>query len=179
MFFGLFVFATANAHDGAIVELTGVAPKIRFGPVDVPVCELILNNAGRHLESTCDLHTPSMGNDIAAVINNFTAIVTEQQQVIASLQKQLDDMQKEVNDNKVAAQNALNEANNKQPKGDYQPSGNYVSTNTNYKVKNIDREGTLTYLGDDSCDHLTGYEDKAKWCKDGRNQIGNFYVQIV
>ena len=90
MFFGLFILAPANAHDGAIVELTGVAPKIRFGPVDVPVCELILNNAGRHLESTCDLHTPSMGNGIAAVINNLTAIVTGQQQVIASLQEQLE-----------------------------------------------------------------------------------------
>jgi len=40
-------------HDGAIMELTGVAPKIIFGTMDAPVCELSLNRGNSWIESSC------------------------------------------------------------------------------------------------------------------------------
>lgn len=45
--------------DGAIVELTGTAPRINFGPPLSPICSLKLNSLNNALESTCDIATPS------------------------------------------------------------------------------------------------------------------------
>jgi len=48
-------------EDGAIVELTGSAPVIHFGPVLEPVCSLKLDSGARRLTSTCELATPTSG----------------------------------------------------------------------------------------------------------------------
>ena len=50
---------SAVDQGGAIIELTGDAPKILFGQIDAPVCQVTLNRTEGHLTSTCDLHPPS------------------------------------------------------------------------------------------------------------------------
>jgi len=45
--------SSALPSSGAVVELTGAAPKIVFGSVDQPVCELRLR--GARLESSCEI----------------------------------------------------------------------------------------------------------------------------
>jgi len=48
---------------GAIIELTGEAPKIVFGSLDSPVCDLKLNRATGSLESSCTITTPAMDGE--------------------------------------------------------------------------------------------------------------------
>ena len=50
-------FANAVALDGAALALTGGAPKILFGEMDAPVCELALDRENTRLNSTCDIST--------------------------------------------------------------------------------------------------------------------------
>jgi hypothetical protein len=45
------------SHDGAIIELTGHAPKIVFGTPDSPICELVLDRTSGSLKSSCDIDT--------------------------------------------------------------------------------------------------------------------------
>jgi len=42
-------------NDGALVELTGIEPKIRFGDADAPTCELSLDRINARLVSTCPI----------------------------------------------------------------------------------------------------------------------------
>jgi hypothetical protein len=42
---------------GAIIELTGDAPKIIFGTIESPICELSLDRTNGRLDSTCSLNT--------------------------------------------------------------------------------------------------------------------------
>jgi hypothetical protein len=44
---------------GAIIELTGDRPRVIFGTITSPVCELVLNRASNGLESTCHIETGS------------------------------------------------------------------------------------------------------------------------
>ena len=46
---------------GALLELTGTAPQIAFGPEASPVCSLTLDTAANSIVSTCNLVTPSDG----------------------------------------------------------------------------------------------------------------------
>jgi hypothetical protein len=46
-------------QDGAILELTGIAPKIHFGPEAAPICSLMLDSATSRIVSTCQLDTPT------------------------------------------------------------------------------------------------------------------------
>ena len=50
---------SAPPPDGAVLELTGNAPTIKFGPELSPVCSLKLDSANNQLESTCAIHTPA------------------------------------------------------------------------------------------------------------------------
>jgi len=47
------VASPSSAPHGATLELTGDAPRIIFGEVDAPVCELMLDRSHGRLESTC------------------------------------------------------------------------------------------------------------------------------
>lgn len=87
MLFPVVIFAAASAQDGAQIELTGISPKIKFGPPEAPVCEILLT--GNSLNSTCELNTPTSGVDSMALINNLTAIVARQQQVLMLQQAEL------------------------------------------------------------------------------------------
>ena len=48
-----------SSDDGSILELTGTAPKIHFGPEDAPVCSLTLDSLANTIVSSCTLVTPS------------------------------------------------------------------------------------------------------------------------
>jgi hypothetical protein len=45
--------------DGAIVELTGTSPSIKFGPVSSPICEFKLDSINNRLLSTCEISMPA------------------------------------------------------------------------------------------------------------------------
>lgn len=44
--------------NGAIIELTGEQPKILFGDLGSPMCELFLDRDSNQLQSTCEVQTP-------------------------------------------------------------------------------------------------------------------------
>ena len=48
-----------SSDDGSILELTGTAPKIHFGPEDAPICSLTLDPLANTIVSSCTLVTPS------------------------------------------------------------------------------------------------------------------------
>jgi len=77
---------------GAILELTGDRPKIKFGPPDDPVCELALDETRGRLESTCEIATASSGRRLAGndfayslEIASLKAEVAEMRRTIAKL----------------------------------------------------------------------------------------------
>lgn len=57
------------APSGSTLELTGDAPKILFGSIDEPVCELSLDRSNGRLESTCAVSGTKrrLGEDVATV----------------------------------------------------------------------------------------------------------------
>ena len=50
---------TGSSVDGATLELTGSEPKIIFGSVEDPTCELSLDRSAGAVHSSCAISTPS------------------------------------------------------------------------------------------------------------------------
>jgi len=50
-------------ENGAVLEMTGSAPKITFGPPSAPVCEISLDRRAEppRLQSTCAIHMEAAG----------------------------------------------------------------------------------------------------------------------
>lgn len=87
------------AADGAVLELTGVAPQIGFGSADSPTCTISLNTPERRLESTCAISVPDTGRRRLA---NEAAFASEME----SLRAEIAELRNDVN--KLAAQGSVN-----------------------------------------------------------------------
>ena len=57
--------ASESAESSAMLELTGDAPKILFGEIEAPACELQLNRETGRLTTTCDI---SLGDTSIATL---------------------------------------------------------------------------------------------------------------
>jgi len=80
--------------DGAVVELTGVSPKIVFGGVDAPICTLSLDRGDSRLLSTCPIHDGRrrLGEADFVLTEEFNALKEE----VADLRRLVDELQMKV-----------------------------------------------------------------------------------
>ena len=81
-------------YSGAIIEMTGHAPKIIFGTAASPVCELLLDRTNNRLESTCPLQTGRRLEESIEIASDSRVTALEQKNKaltaqIADVEKQL------------------------------------------------------------------------------------------
>jgi len=76
--------------NGALIQLTGTAPKITFGDPGEPTCELVLNRLHARLESTCSISDGTNGrrleaSDVMSEIEVLKAQVADLQNAMKEL----------------------------------------------------------------------------------------------